>query len=131
MKKCKKCGDDIYFSTGRCAWCKYKKTIKKKKAIKKKRGKIYSEYLREGKELTREKVRIRDGHACQKCGKKWTKGERRLDVHHLDCDKEKSSKYENYKKEQHNMITLCHKCHLMLHYGLINLSPAIINKIKN
>ena len=35
-----------------------------------------------GRDRTREKVRIRDNYTCQGCGKKWQKGQRRLDVHH-------------------------------------------------
>lgn len=65
----------------------------------------------EGRDYTREKVRIRDKHTCQFCGKKWLKGKRKLDVHHIDEDKEKTLQYDS-PKESENMITLCHKCHL-------------------
>jgi len=67
-----------------------------------------------GRDLIREQIRIRDNHTCQKCGKEWQEGMRRLDVHHKDCKKEKTRQYENYKKEQYNMTTLCHKCHINL-----------------
>src|SRR3989344_3286690 len=40
--------------------------------------------LLEGRDRLRELVRIRDNHTCQKCGKKWIEGTRRLDIHHLD-----------------------------------------------
>ena len=70
--------------------------------------------LFEGTDLTRERIRQRDNHTCQICEKRWQQGTRRFDVHHKDFDKEKSKKYENYKKEKDNMITLCHKCHLNL-----------------
>jgi len=67
-----------------------------------------------GRDYTRELIRMRDKHTCQICGKKWKEGMRRFDVHHVDCDKEKSKKYENFEKEKYNMVTLCHKCHLNL-----------------
>jgi|GEM_PF-2004598 len=72
-------------------------------------------YLREftGRGLTRELVRIRDNFTCQKCGKIWAEGERRFDVHHIDCDSSKTKGYDS-RKEMKNMVTLCHKCHLNL-----------------
>jgi len=72
------------------------------------------------RDRTRELVRIRDFHTCQICFKKWRKGERRFDVHHLD------EKYEGLQGEGRNgttkwdrehldkMLTLCHKCHFNL-----------------
>lgn len=68
----------------------------------------------EGFSFIREAIRRRDNYTCQICGKKWKKGQRRFDVHHIDCDKEKTNKYDNWEKEKDNMITLCHKCHLNL-----------------
>ena len=65
----------------------------------------------QGREYNRELVRIRDNHTCQLCGHKWVKGERRLDIHHLDCDKEKTRQYDK-PSEFGNLITLCHGCHL-------------------
>ena len=97
-------------------------------------------YKFSGRDLTREKIRIRDNHTCQKCGKKWQKGKRRFDVHHKDFDKEKTQGYDNYEKEKDNMITLCHKCHLnlpehrraIIEAGLkskgVNLSPQFLAK---
>lgn len=61
----------------------------------------------------RELVRIRDNHTCQKCGKKWIVGKRRLDVHHLDEDNKKTRACDKIE-DMDNMITLCHKCHLNL-----------------
>ena len=67
-----------------------------------------------GRDRNRELIRIRDDHTCQLCGKKWEEGQRRLDVHHIDCEKEKTRQVDNLEKEQHNLVTLCHKCHLNL-----------------
>ena len=65
----------------------------------------------EGRDYTRELVRIRDKHTCKDCGKKWVVGKRRFDIHHLKglCGK-KSKGYDNVNKIKY-LITLCHKCH--------------------
>ena len=69
----------------------------------------------QGRDLTRELVRIRDGHTCKICLKKWEKGKRRFDCHHIDgnCGK-KSLSYDRIK-DLNTLITLCHKCHMNLH----------------
>lgn len=68
-----------------------------------------------GRNLVREKVRIRDKYTCQKCDKKWEKGQRRFDVHHTDESLEGRSKERGIikldKANTDKMITLCHKCH--------------------
>jgi len=51
---------------------------------------------------------MRDRYTCQLCWKKWKKGQRRLDVHHIFGDPEDTKKVRGNTKEQ---ITLCHKCH--------------------
>lgn len=66
-----------------------------------------------GRDYLSEIVRRRDNHTCQICGKIWKKGERKLDVHHIDEENENNPSYANYKKFD-RMITLCHKCHLNL-----------------
>ena len=69
----------------------------------------------EGRDLLREKVRIRDNYTCQICGKNWRRGQRRFDVHHLDPNKEsKNGRVYSQNKDIDTMITLCHKCHLNL-----------------
>lgn len=74
-----------------------------------------------GVDRTREIVRIRDKHTCQKCKKKWKIGQRRFDVHHLygECGK-KSKKYDKVS-EIKNLITLCHKCHMGIVFKKIKL----------
>ena len=67
-----------------------------------------------GRDLVREKIRIRDNHTCQDCNKIWQEGERRFDVHHLDEDENKSRGYDKFEDEE-NLITYCHACHLRLH----------------
>ena len=66
------------------------------------------------RETNRELVRVRDNHTCQKCGKKWVKGCRRFDVHHLNGLCGKKSKGYDKKEDMGGMITLCHKCHYSL-----------------
>ena len=85
----------------------------------------------------RELVRIRDKHTCQICGKKWNPELRKLDVHHIDCKKEKTRQCDDWETEKQNMITLCHKCHLNLpehkkaiQDGLINSKKTKIKKNK-
>ncbi len=68
-----------------------------------------------GRERTREVVRIRDGHKCQTCGVCWIRGQRRLDVHHIDGECGKKSKKYDKIKEIGGMITLCHRCHFSHH----------------
>ena len=66
-----------------------------------------------GYHATRDFVRERDGHRCQKCGRKRREGERQLDVHHMNDQEGKGGKFQvDYKPEE--MITLCRKCHLNL-----------------
>lgn len=65
----------------------------------------------EGKDRTRQMVRLRDNLTCQTCSKKWVIGTRRFDVHHLGglCGK-KSLRYDK-TRDMHLLLTLCHKCH--------------------
>ena len=69
----------------------------------------------EGRERTREMVRIRDGHRCCDCKTLWREGQRRFDIHHINDKKGESSRgYDrviDVLKENH-MITLCHHCHM-------------------
>ena len=65
---------------------------------------------------TREKIRERDNYTCQICHRQWIGG-RRFPVHHLDCDRTKSTITENYEEAKDNLITLCHKCHINLHWS--------------
>ena len=96
--------------------------IQKKENKVKKIETISEEYNKKhklsGRDYVREIIRERDNYTCQKCGRKWEKGlikiPRRFDVHHKDCDKEKTLQYDDLEKEKDNLITLCHKCHLNL-----------------
>ncbi len=89
---------------------KFKLYLEKKKHYKPKK----SDRL-QGFNALRERVRIRDNHTCQMCGKIWIKDQRRLDVHHLDIEREGKKDYQYDKNNPHMMITYCHKCHYSLH----------------
>ena len=51
----------------------------------------------------REAIRERDGRVCQICGAHESQLDRRLDVHHIDGDKQNN--------DDHNLISLCRECH--------------------
>ena len=51
----------------------------------------------------REAIRERDGRVCQICGVHESQLDRRLDVHHIDGDKQNN--------DDHNLISLCRECH--------------------
>lgn len=68
----------------------------------------------DGRERSREIVRIRDKYRCQKCGLKWDENMRRFDIHHLNGDCGKYSRGYDKIKNIDNLITMCHKCHLNL-----------------
>jgi 5-methylcytosine-specific restriction endonuclease McrA len=71
-----------------------------------------------GRDRVRELVRVRDGHTCQICFKKWESGQTRFDVHHLDLEEEGRSHDKNApnrdRKNMSRLITLCRKCHIGL-----------------
>jgi hypothetical protein len=82
----------------------------------------------QGREWIRLRVRNRDNFTCQHCGEVWQKGTRQFDVHHL-YELGASRKYD-IEEDMSKLITLCHRCHMDLHYkyrgegevGLIPLS---------
>lgn len=66
--------------------------------------------------VVREWARIRDNRTCQICHKEWVPGTRRLDVHHLDEDRQQSRDCKWDMENLDRLITLCHKCHFNLEY---------------
>ena len=68
-----------------------------------------------GREYTRFKVRERDGFRCQNCGKKWKKGQRQFDVHHLNGLCGKLSRAYDKLSTINTLVTLCHQCHCKTH----------------
>lgn len=68
-------------------------------------------WRQEGRERIRMMVRYRDNFTCQSCHKKWKKGMRHFDVHHLNGLCGKKSKGYDSVLSMNGLITLCHKCH--------------------
>ena len=71
--------------------------------------------MKEGRDYTRELVRKRDNHTCQRCSKKWDGKGRSFHVHHLNglCGK-KSQAYDKVS-EMDGLTTLCGTCHAHTH----------------
>jgi len=65
-------------------------------------GKSFEPYPEEFWEK-REAIRERDGRVCQICGVHESQLDRRLDVHHIDRDKQNNDDY--------NLVSLCRECH--------------------
>ena len=67
-------------------------------------GKGYEPYPQEFNNQLKELIRKRDNYECQKCGIKQKDYYKKLDIHHIDYDK------DNLNPK--NLITLCHECHM-------------------
>lgn len=84
------------------------------------------------RDRNRELVRLRDNHTCQICYKKWQIGKRRFDIHHLDEEimgkidtRLLDSSYDRENTDK--LVTLCHKCHLRLHWGKVSLKESVVS----
>lgn len=77
----------------------------------------------QGRDRTREIVRMRDNHTCQDCGYVWQQGTRRLDIHHLNGLCGMRSKEYDRIDDVGGLITLCHKCH----YNHEEFSQKLVN----
>lgn len=58
---------------------------------------------------------------CQICGKS-----EKLDVHHIDMKGPHLTSNSNESPD--NLILLCHKCHIRLHFGILGKHKEIIKK---
>lgn len=85
---------------------------------------IVNSWRTKGREYVRNLVRTRDKQTCQKCKRKWKKGERAFDVHHINnkCGK-KSRKYDHVG-DMDGLITWCHRCHMRNHTVKVSESKA-------
>ena len=81
-------------------------------------GDFKADSSRGGREFINEIIRHRDNYTCQICHKKWTKGHRRLDIHHIDPKWDGRSRQKGilkYNRENMDkLVALCHKCHFTL-----------------
>lgn len=57
----------------------------------------------------KEQIRFRDRYTCQICGVPEAECRRKLDIHHIDYDKENLS--------HRNLISLCHSCHTKTNFN--------------
>jgi hypothetical protein len=115
-KECIICGKIFYplrRNLKNCIDCQYSTTPIKMGNYK---PRFYVRRKLEGIDGIRERARIRDRNKCRLCDKAWEKGRRLLDVHHLDLRMESSKNYEYDKANLSHLITLCHKCHMRLHF---------------
>lgn len=71
-------------------------------------GKSFEPYPLGWNKTCKEQIRYRDGYKCQLCGCPEVENGRRLDVHHIDYDK------ENLNPQ--NLISLCNRCHSKTNY---------------
>lgn len=70
----------------------------------------------------KELIRNRDNRKCQICGCPEIECDKKLDVHHIDYNK------ENYDKN--NLISLCHRCHMKTNANRNYWEDYFTSKIK-
>lgn len=88
-----------------CAYCKAKRgEYKGDKNPSWQGGKSFEPYSLGWTKTFKEQIRYRDGYKCQLCRVPEIEYYRKLDVHHIDYDK------QNLKLN--NLITLCQNCHM-------------------
>lgn len=73
-------------------------------------GRSFIPYPMGWSDKLKEQIRYRDGYKCQVCSIEEVKYNRKLDIHHSDCDK------TNLVAD--NLTTLCGKCHIKIHNKL-------------
>jgi hypothetical protein len=69
-------------------------------------GISYEPYCRKFTEKLKEKIREEYGRMCVLCGKSEFLNKQKLDVHHVDYNKEQGCNGKNWK-----LLPLCHSCH--------------------
>jgi len=85
-------------------------------------GKSFEPYNSEFNEQLKELIRHRDGYKCQKCGCPEIENGRKLDVHHIDYDK------DNCKPL--NLIALCLRCNSKVNSNCSKWEKYFRKKIK-
>ena len=66
-------------------------------------------YPDEWTDILRQAIRQRDNYICQECGTHQDELDKKLDVHHIDYDKDNC--------DPANSIALCRKCHIKTNYN--------------
>lgn len=111
---CKECGNEISLSnwymakeTARCEYC-YRKFNKGKHHPNYIEG-LIRKYPLKFNNIIKESIRIRDHRQCQICGKSEKNYYRKLDIHHID--------YNKNNLDPENLISLCDSCHTKTNYN--------------
>lgn len=98
------------FGGGRCLSCAIKESSKDStRHYNWQGGKSFEPYPLGWTRTFKEQIRYRDGYKCQICGVPEAECGRKLDVHHIDYDKENLS--------LNNLISLCKSCHMKTNYN--------------
>lgn len=74
-------------------------------------------YARDFNKFLRRTIRNRDGNVCRICGATTSTNGKLLHVHHIDFNKKHN--------EERNLITLCSKCHGMVHREKLTWQPKL------
>ena len=75
------------------------------------RSAVTNSYPRKWTEILKDSIRCRDNYICQECGThqdELTGRSKKLDVHHIDYDKENC--------DPDNLVSLCRKCHIITNF---------------
>lgn len=72
-------------------------------------GSSFAPYSIDWTTKLKEKIRARDNHKCQQCAMEQNSYYRKLDVHHIDYNKENC--------DENNLISLCQECHLKTNFN--------------
>lgn len=110
---CIDCGVPIAQLSTRCKTCAYKFGWNKK---------YTGEYTRDFNWRLKKLIRKRDNYTCQECGKHESENKRKLDVHHIDYNKQNSSVT--------NLIALCLNCHALTNGNRKFWTAYFTNKLK-
>ena len=116
LKSCVYCGrihDEKYI-------CEQKRETRRMQQLNRKHTEKYNEYINSGywKKL-RKYVKDRDLYICQICGKQAS------EVHHIIKVEEDAEK----AYDENNLISLCHRCHLLAEKGEIQ-KDLMFDKVK-
>ena len=103
---CKDCGKSITKGSklGRCKLCSTQGKLNPCYI-----EDLIRDYPLEFNRILKEQIRVRDNQQCQICGILQKNYYRKLDVHHIDYDKDNLN--------QENLITLCSSCHVCTNHN--------------
>jgi len=74
-------------------------------------------------DILREAIRQRDNYICQECGTHQDELNYKLDIHHIDYDKENC--------DPKNLVSLCRRCHVKTNYNRDYWQDYFIKNLKS